>query len=127
VANGRIKKYVQPDDAVRLIGCYSEVNMHMGVAGKPIIASIKEQVFDGRSYYSTRYIRDGREWSTVTLGEGGFYQEDTADGPRFYCYPDDGPGDEDPKAVQRDITQLISSAISGAGVSVTTITNLGLN
>lgn len=122
--NGKVKKYVQVGEMVRMIATYSGVNMHMNLAGRPITASVKEYKCNDRSYYSTQYYYEsGNPWTTVTLGEGGFFREETENGPAFYCYPDDGPGDDNPVAVQERLIAQIESAL---GDNVVTITNLGL-
>ncbi len=134
-----IRVFPQVGERVPVIGSYSEVQMHMGTAGRPIEVSLEYQ---GR-YENGQWLpipkwgvvaqiwRDGRECGhSVTTGEGGFYDAGSMaqEGePGYYTYmrlPDD-QGDSDPRQVQRDITDMISEAMSGPGTMV--ITNLGLN
>jgi hypothetical protein len=76
----RQRLYVQPGDTVRVELPYSEVCMHMQVAGQARLV----QVTDGRYPMAQILNEDGRVFSfPVGLGEAGFYQ----DGERVYCYP----------------------------------------
>lgn len=123
--NEKTKTYVKPGEIVRTVACYSEVNMHMRLAGKPVLASVRESVCGDQTYYGTQYHNeDGSKRTTVTLGEGGFYREETENGPVFYCYPDDGPGDADPDGLRNEVVMRLEETLGGDGV--TKITYLGL-
>jgi hypothetical protein len=114
------KVYVVPGQRVRIVGSYSEVCMHMGIAGKPCEIQLLQSQ---RGYYSAQLWRDGKEFSSpVTTGEAGFYFDSSNN--QYYTYEDLGPGNLDPKQVQADITAILDDAVSGPGV--TTIDSLGL-
>lgn len=76
------KKYVKANEVVRLELSYSEVCMHMRVAGLEM--DVRFQVSE-RGYASAQLLRDdGQEFSAaITPGEAGFYMD--SDG--WYCYP----------------------------------------
>ncbi len=124
--------YPEVGEKVRVIGCYSECLMAFDLAGRPIEISLEYQVSyqDNKPYSRTDWPlvgqcwKDGQKFSGPVLpSECGFYFDSEKE--EFYCYPDDGPGDPDPKQVRRDLTKLIEDAIAASGVPVTVITNLG--
>ena len=123
------KVYPTIGERVRIVGCYSEVMMHFGLAGRPVEISLEHQTAwrDGEPYPLTEYApmcqvwKDGEPFSGPILpGEGGFLR----DAKGFYCYPDDGPGDADPRRVQEELTEMLREATNVPGVRI--ITNLGL-
>ena len=75
------KHFVSAGETVRMELPYSEVCMHMQVAG--CVMGVRLQVSD-RGYASAQLLRDdGKEYSApITPGEAGFYFEDG----RYYCY-----------------------------------------
>lgn len=74
------KHYVTPNEIVRMEIPYSEVCMHMQVAGK--VMEVRFQKSE-RGYASAQLLRDGQEYSAaITPGEAGFYYEDG----QYYCY-----------------------------------------
>jgi hypothetical protein len=115
---------IVPGQRVRVVACYSEVNMHMGIAGKPMMVELVKREYPGDShvYYSAQfYTLDGKPFSgTVTTGEGGLYR----DGDTFTTDEDFGPGDENPRAKAAELTSMLEQAIGGVDVMV--ITSLGL-
>jgi hypothetical protein len=123
------KRTMVAGDRVRVIGAYSEVMCHFGLAGKPIEIELVRKEYDGGAtvYYSAQVHKDGRPFSgTITTSEGGIYGNER-DG--FYTYeaaPDEA-GDENPRQVMADMTKMLDDAIKGSGVPVLTITDLGLN
>lgn len=123
------KVYPAIGERTRVVGCYSEVMMHFGLAGRPVHISLEYQTDwrDGVPYLLTdcapmcQVWKDGQPFSgLITPGEGGFIRDE--DG--WYCYPDDGPGDADPRQVIEDLTEMLREATDVPGVRV--ITNLGL-
>ena len=83
------------DERVPVIGCHSEVLMHMGLAGKPIeVALVRNRYMNGepvegeclgRLYVAQVYV-DGEPFSAPILtGEAGFYEEPHVG---FYTYGD---------------------------------------
>lgn len=114
------KVYATPYQPIRVIAPYSEVLMHMGIAGRPVEVYLIEQTNDNRTTYSAQVIKDGHLFSSpITYGEAGFYRDEQG----FYTYADDGPGDENPKQVADDIRTKLEVAFAGHGI---VITDLGL-
>lgn len=105
-------------ERVRVVGCYSEVMMHFGLAGRPVEVALVQG-----NYVMAQVYKDGVPFSgTILPGEAGFCR----DGGGWYVYPDDGPGDANPAQVMSDMRKLINNAIDGSGAKVKTITNLGI-
>lgn len=121
------KRTIKPGERINVIGSYSEVMCHFGLAGKPVQVELVRREYDGGAtvYYSAQVYKDGKPFSgTITYGEAGIYR----DGDEFYTYeaePTD-KGDEDPQQVLTDIHDMLEAAIESSGVPVTVITNLGL-
>lgn len=77
------KKYLTAGETVTLELPYSEVCMHMGVAGQVMTVLLTL----GR-YPMAQLIKGGRPFSfPVTTGEAGIFTEHSAGGSRYYCYP----------------------------------------
>jgi hypothetical protein len=73
------KRFVVPGEKVRLELPYSEVCMHMQVAGK-----VRDVEFRGTC--AQIFDDDGREYSApISPGEAGFMCEESGG---YYCYPD---------------------------------------
>lgn len=74
------KHFVEIGEIVRIEIAFSEVCMHMHVAGE--VMNVRLQ---GEQYPCAQLLLDdGREFSApITPGEAGFYSE----GGRYYCYP----------------------------------------
>lgn len=77
-------------ERVKLIGCYSEVMMHFGLAGKPIEVSLEQArmingtIVPGRAVAQV-YV-DGKPFSSPILpSEAGFFYDN--DTECWYCYP----------------------------------------
>lgn len=121
------KQRMMVGDMIRMVGNYSEVMMHMGLAGRPVIVElIPRNRFDGKGrmlcsaqVYDLYHKPMG---APITTGEAGIYED--ADG--YYGYEDYGAGDSDPRAVAAELTRQLEDAITSSGVEVKTITNLGL-
>lgn len=78
MVNFNDKRYAAIGERVTLEMPWSEVCMHMQVAGKVMQAEIQPS-----GYSAQLYTLDGRVFSApVTTGEAGFYREDE----RFYYY-----------------------------------------
>lgn len=74
------KRYMNPGETVRLELPYSEVCMHMQVAGKVMDVELLDRQYPMAQLYND----DGSPYSApITTGEAGFYSE----GDRYYCYP----------------------------------------
>ena len=105
----RIKRYMKPGDRVRTVGCYSEAMCHMGLAGRPVEVELRAKLYQGGRAYSAQCYMDGKPVSfPVLTGEAGIMEDEGG----FYCYADDGPGDEDPKAEERRMYELIRNALN---------------
>lgn len=115
----QVKRYAKVGERIRTVGSYSEMMCHCGYAGRPvdIVLTQSGPYFGGRAYK----VGEGG-YVSGTPGEVGFYQD--AEG--YYCYPEDGPGDENPQAVIAEATAMLNDAIDASGVQVTTISNLGI-
>jgi hypothetical protein len=113
---------IKPGQKARTVGCYSEVMMHMGLAGRPVDVELLQHVYqDGHVHHYAQVYRDGQPaGGAVTTGEAGIY----TDGWEFTIDQDESEGDADPKQVQEDMTRMLREALSGPHVTV--ITNLGL-
>lgn len=124
------KRIIKPGERVNVIGSYSEVMCHFGLAGKPCQVELIRREYDGGAtvYYSGQMYVDGRPFSgTITYGEAGIYCEDY-DAGIFYVYeaaPDD-KGDDDPAKLLADSRGMLEAAIAASGADVLVITNLGL-
>lgn len=122
------KRDIKPGQRIKVIGSYSEVMCHFGLAGKPIEIELVRKEYDGGKtvYYSAQVHHNGKPFSgTITTGEGGIYGSPQEG---FYTYeaaPDDA-GDADPRQVMMDVNKMIDDAIMQSGVQVTVITDLGL-
>jgi hypothetical protein len=96
----RLRVFPYENERVPVIGGYSEVMMHFGLAGKPIEVALLRQT---RGYsngpnlpagfmitWMCQVYKDGKPFSAPILcSEGGFYCEYEADGtPSYYTYPD---------------------------------------
>jgi hypothetical protein len=78
------KHFVSAGETVRIEIPYSEVCMHMQVAGRVMNVRFEHKV--GHTACA-QLLQDGREFSApITPGEAGFYWEDG----RYYCYPVNG-------------------------------------
>jgi hypothetical protein len=88
-----VRAYPDVDERVPVIGSYSEVMIHFGLAGKPIEVSLVRNTYindkpvpegEGRQYL-TQVWKDGKPFSAPTLtGEAGFYEDELV----HYCSPD---------------------------------------
>jgi hypothetical protein len=88
-----VRAYPDSGERVPVIGSYSEVMIHCGLAGKPIEVSLVRNVYlngqlvpdgEGRQYVA-RVWKDGRPFSAPILtSEAGFYEDELG----YYCYPD---------------------------------------
>ena len=80
----RTKRYVAAGDIVRVELPYSEVCVHMRVAGKRMLAEVRES---GAWGHCIQLLRDDYQpfSSPILTGEAGFYRE----GNQLYCYTDD--------------------------------------
>jgi hypothetical protein len=77
------KKYIRPGETMQLELPFSEVCMHMRVAG-----SVMTVLLTLGDFPMAQLIRDGRPFSfPIGTGEAGFYQD--ADG--YYGYPASTP------------------------------------
>lgn len=82
--NFKVRRFVQPGDVVRMEISFSEVCMHMQVAGEVMNVRFESPHGFPRAQL---LMDDGREFSAaITPGEAGFYFEDG----KYYCYPVDG-------------------------------------
>jgi hypothetical protein len=81
-----VKVYPLVGQRVRVVGCWSEVMMHFGLAEKPV-----EIALTGGPHPMAEVYVNGRLFSApITPGEAGFYWDDTR--KRHYTYPaDDAP------------------------------------
>lgn len=112
---------IQPGQKVRTVGVYSEIMMHFRLAGRPVEVELLRREYPSGVYYMAQIYHDGEKFSgPITTSEAGIIEN----GDEFTIDANDGPGDEDPAAVQREFNQMIREAMSGPGVCV--ITNLGL-
>jgi hypothetical protein len=95
-ANGAyigVRAHPDSDERVPVIGSYSEVMIHFGLAGEPIEVSLVRNTYingkplpagEGRQYV-TQIWKDGRPFSAPILtGEAGFYEDELG----HHCYPD---------------------------------------
>ena len=76
------QQYVTPGQRVRMELPFSEVCMHMQVAGKVMVVQLLD-----REYPMAQLHRDdGTEFSApITTGEAGFYWD--SERRQHYCYP----------------------------------------
>lgn len=71
-------------EKVKVIGCWSEVMMHMRLADKPIEVAL---VPDGPEHFAVQVYVSGERFSFPILpSEAGFYYDSTTH--CWYCYPD---------------------------------------
>ncbi len=64
-----MKRRIEPGQKVWIRMPHSEVNMHMGVAGRVLEVEVKE--------HGAQLFKDGRQFSfPVTWGEAGIYSDD---------------------------------------------------
>jgi hypothetical protein len=79
-----VKHYLSPGERVTIRAAYSEVCMHMRVAGTLMQVELLQSP---QGYHSAQlYTMDGRMFSApITTGEAGLYWEEG----RYYCYPED--------------------------------------
>jgi uncharacterized protein (DUF2267 family) len=113
------RRIIRTGERVTTIGCYSEVLMHMGLAGRRIEVELLPSLRAAQCY------RDGRPaGGPVTTGEAGLHR----DGDEFHVEEagTDDAGDDDPHQVMADVVKLLDDAIRSSGANVLTITNLGL-
>lgn len=109
----RTKHYMKSGERVPVIGPYSEVMCHMGLAGRPADIEFLECRFGDRTYHSAQVYRDSNmAGAPVTCGEAGIYFDE--DG-KPYCYrrDDNDQGDANPKEEERRMYQLIKDALGG--------------
>ena len=107
--SARVKRYMKPGYRVRTIGVYSEVLCHLQLAGRPIEVELRENLYRGGRTHSAQCYMEGRPVSfPVLVGEAGIMEDEGG----FYCYADGGPGDEDPKAEERRMYELIRNALN---------------
>jgi hypothetical protein len=90
----RYKARPEAGERVPVIGCYSEVMMHFGLAGKPIeVALVRNTYINGKPVppgggyqWVCQVYKNGQPFSAPILtGEGGFYEDDEG----HYTYPDE--------------------------------------
>ena len=86
----QLRIWPRVNERVPVIGNYSEVMMHFGLADKPIEIALKRTPSaSGETIcYSAQVYVDGVPFSSrITTGEAGFYCDDHDNG-EYYCYPD---------------------------------------
>jgi hypothetical protein len=92
-AHSGVRIYLGVNERVPVIGSYSEVLIHFGLAGKPIEIWLVRNTYingqpapegEGRQYVAQVW-KDGGPFSAPTLtGEAGFYEDECG----HYCYSD---------------------------------------
>ena len=86
--NSAVKTYVERGQAVDIELPYSEVCMHMQVAGTIMSVQLTDA---GNGHVMAQLRKDGRDFSfPVGAGEAGFYQDEGG----YYAYLPELPGQE---------------------------------
>jgi hypothetical protein len=88
-----VRAYPDVSERVPVIGSYSEVMIHFGLAGKPIqVSLVRNTYLNGQPVpegecrqYLAQVWKDGRPFSaSILTSEARFYEDELG----HYCYPD---------------------------------------
>ena len=82
---------IQPGETALMELPFSEVNMHMGVAGREMnVRLVAADTRDGRLVYAAQIVReDGSNYTApISIGEAGIFQTGSYEfGYHFHYYP----------------------------------------